>query len=267
MPTKQIANAGQAWSAGASWLIDTDNQLTQTVAHLLNATGLQLFEGDIVAISADGTSAVLPSAALTNGIGCVGGEIGSNINANAAGGFQPLQTGPARTDTATVTNASATVTDASVKASDLGRFISSPSNRFPAGTFIISVTAGVSFVASVAATGADTAVTIFDEPSAIGPGWMSTTQFPIPTGAEVPVVIGGWCKVNVSGQAAAVAGDLFTPTSGAVTSTRIAAGAAVAANIGTGLGVYLQAYAARDLSLTNIGLTGHEPVGGLIKPF
>lgn len=267
MATKQIANAGQAFSAGATWSIITDNQMTQTVAHLLNATGLALYEGDIVGIDPTGVQAVLPTAALTNAIGCVGGEIGSNVAAAAAGGFQPLQIGPARTDVATVTNASATVTDASVKASDLGRQISSPANRFPAGTTIIAITAGVSFVASAAATGADTAVTIFDEPSAIGPGWMSTTQFPIPTGAVVPVVIGGWTKINVAAATTVVAGDLLTPTSGSTAATRIAAGAGAAANIGTGLATALQAYAARDLTLTALGITGHEPIGGLIKPF
>jgi hypothetical protein len=237
MPTKQIANSTQAWSGGATWNVLTDNQLTQTVAHLTNASGGALFIGDVVGLDSAGTATtgaqcVLPTAAGT-AIGVVGGEQFSNISPAAGGDANIMESGPARTDVATVT-ASATVTDAAVKASDLFRSVSG--TNIPSGAFIISVNAGVSFVMNVAATGAGTAVTISDPPPSLGPGWASTAQYGIPPGVDVPVVILGYSLVNVGATAAPAAGALLAGTVGAPNAAVTAAAGAAAGAIGTFFG-------------------------------
>jgi hypothetical protein len=265
MPTKQIANANQAWSGGATWNILTDNQLTQTVAHLLNATGVALYIGDVVGLDSTasattGAQAVLPTAAGT-AIGVVGGEIFSNISPASAGGAVLLETGPARTDVATVVNASATVTDASVKPSDLFRAVSGTS--IPSGAFIISVSSGVSFVMSVAATGAGTAVTISDPPPSVGPGWASTAQYGVPPGVEVPVVLLGEALVNIGATAAPAAGALLAGTASSVNAAVTAAGGAVAAGIGTFFARALGGAANTSLN-TLLGVTNRNLVPAYI---
>jgi hypothetical protein len=235
MPTKQIGNATQAWSGGATWNILTDNQLTQTVAHLLNASGTALFIGDVVGLDATsssttGAQCVLPTAAGT-AIGVVGGEIFSNVSPAAGGGAVTLETGPARTDVATVANGNATVTDASVKASDLFRQVSG--TGVPAGAFIISVNPGTSFVMSAQGNAAGASVTISDPPPSVGPGWSSTAQYGIPPGVEVPVVILGFAWVNVGTTGAPASGALLAGAAGVPAAASTAAGAAVAAGIGT----------------------------------
>lgn len=273
MTTKQIGNPGQAWSAGATWQNSTDNQMTQEVVHVLNATGQILYKGDIVCIDVTGTSAILGAGAATPTerrlLGVVGGEIGSNVTGGVAvGGFVPQQLAPTRTDTATVTNGSAAVTDASVLAADAGRSLTSPLGRFPAGTTILTdgLVVGVSFVASALATGNDTQATIADNTASIGPGWPSTTQFPM--GAEVPVIMRGHGRINVAG-AAVAALDLLglgnvALTGGAQNNTGGITVAAVAGTVGTIIAVAQEAQAARDLSLTNIGIGGHETIRALI---
>lgn len=272
MPTKQITNAGQAFSTGATWQVINDEGMTQTVAHVLNATGQILYKGDIVCLDVTGQKAILGTGAATPTerrlLGVVGGEIGNSVVAAAVGGFVPPQLAPTRTDVATVTNTSAAVTDASVLASDAGRALSSPAGRFPAGTTILTegLVPGTSFVASAAATGNDTAVTISDQQAGIGPGWPSTTQFP--NGAEVPVIVSGFGRINVAG-AAVAASDLLglgnVALTGAVANnTGGITVAAVAGTVGTIIAVALEAQAARDLSLTNIGIGGHETIRALI---
>lgn len=284
MPTKQITNPLQAWTAGASWgTLSGDNEMTQVVAHLLNGSGVTLYTGDVVCLDVTGTQAVLSaSAGDLRTIGAVGGVEqdasyypagSSNINVRTAGGgFTPPELSPVITASVGFTNGSGAATYAGAVATDLGKQLLVPynatNNATPQAYTITAVNPGVGYTVSPnfnGTTGTFTNVTIQNAPANIGPGWGPASIYPV--GVQVPVNIGGFGRVNVAGATTAVAGGALAVVSAGVTTAFTAAGAIVAGGIGGSIAVPLEAYAARDLSLTNAGIAGHETVRALIVRF
>lgn len=156
---KQIDNAGQAFALGASWgTPSVDNTMTSEWANLINGTGQTLYTGDIVALDATGTQAVLATTATLNlTIGTVGSSIefgsypavesiaganvtntfptivgstgGTGISAlTADGNMTPFQDFAWQSLALGFTNGSATVTFATANASFLGQYIYTPYN-------------------------------------------------------------------------------------------------------------------------------------------
>lgn len=284
MSQKQIMNPLQAWTAGATWSNPSgDNEMTQTVAHLLNGSGVTLYTGDIVAIDVTGTQAVLPAVAGDpRAIGTVGGveqdgsyyPVGSaNINIRpSGGGFTPPELSPAIIATLGFTGASGTVTYAGAAVTDIGKQILVPynatTNTTPQVYTITAVVANTSYTVTPVfngTTGSFTLCTIQNAPTNIGPGWGPASVYPV--GIQVPVNTGGFGRVNINAVAASVASDLIASTSGSVVGARTAAGAAVAGQTGSFIAVTLEAYAARDVSLTSAGIVGHDSVRALISKF
>jgi hypothetical protein len=283
MAQKQIMNPLQAFTAGATWgNLSGDNEMTQSVAQLLNGSGVTLYTGDIVAIDVTGTQAILPPAAGDpRVIGTVGGAnidgsyypTGStNINIRTAGGgFTPAELSPSVTANMGLTNGSGTVTYASAAVTDVGKTLfpaySSSNNANPQVYTITAVVANTSYTVTPTFNGTTgTFSTVMaNAPSNIGPGWGPASAYPI--GIELPVVIAGFGRVNINAVAATVASDLIAPTSGSPVGARTAAGAAVAAGIGSFIAVTLEAYAARDVSLTSAGIAGHDSVRAWIAKF
>lgn len=284
MPTKQITNPLQAWTSGATWGTPSgDNEMTQNVAHLLNGSGVTLYTGDIVAIDVTGTQAILPAVAGDpRAIGTVGGveQDGSyypagstNINLRPSGGApSPAELSPAVIATMGFTGASATVTYTGAAATDLGKQILVPynatTNTNPQVYTITAVTVGTGYTVTPnfnGTTGSFPGTTLQNAPTNLGPGWGPASVYPV--GIEVPVNIGGFGRVNINAVAAVVASDLIASTSGSVVGARTAAGGAVAAGIGSYIAVTLEAYAARDVSLTTAGITGHDTVRAYIVKF
>jgi hypothetical protein len=279
---KQITNPLQAWTSGATWsTLSGDNEMTQVVANLLNGSGTTLYTGDVVAIDVTGTQAILPpGAGDMRTIGAVGGTYqdgsyyptgSTTINIRTTGGgFVPPELAANVVASMGFTNASGTVTYSSAAATDLGMQLQPPynssTNANPQVYTITAVTVGTGYTVTPTFNG--TTGSFLTQkiliPSAIGPGWGPASVYPI--GVEVPVIIGGFGRVNVSGAAGTVAGGgLVAATSGSTTFT--AAGGFLAAGIGTGIAVALEAYAARDLSLTNAGTAGHESIRAWIVKF
>jgi hypothetical protein len=275
MPVKTITNPLQAFTSGATWgTLSGDNEMTQIVANLLNGAGTTLYTGDVVAIDVTGTQAILPpGAGDLRVIGVVGGTYqdasyyppgSANINIRPLGdGFTPPQLSAVTTASMGFTNGSGTVTYAGAAAGDLGKQLypaySSGNNPNPQVYTITAVSAGVNYTVTPTFNGTTgTFVTQLQlAPSAIGPGWGPSSIYPV--GIQVPVVQQGYGRINVAGASTTVAGGALSSTTAGST-TFVAAGAATAAQNGTFIAVPLEAYAARDLTLTNSGIAGHETV-------
>jgi hypothetical protein len=283
MAQKQIMNPLQAWTAGATWSNQSgDNEMTQSVAHLLNGSSLTLYTGDIVCIDVTGTQAVLAGvAADPRVIGVVGGTemdgsyypAGStNINIRpSGGGATPPELSASITASMGFTGASGAVTYTGALATDLGKQILVPfvatTNTNPLVYTITAVNPGNGYTVTPnfnGTTGSFTAI-LQNAPSSIGPGWGPASAYPI--GVQLPVVTSGYGRVNINGVVAVVATDSIASASGTPVGVRTAAGASTAAQNGTFIATTLEAYAARDTSLTAAGITGHDSVRALIGKF
>src|SRR5215469_17758241 len=188
MPQKLISNDIGAWSAGATWQTNTPgNTSTQVVGMFVNGWTGTLYTGDVVICNVNDATCVQAVATATPGSIQVVGVVGGTTNQAASGGAIPLQTPPTRFDSgAGTTSASATVTDTAILAGDVGKGVSGPG--IPAGAYILSVTAGTSFVMSANATATGTiTVTVGPRQSSVGPGYLA-----VPTGEVMPVVQLGW---------------------------------------------------------------------------
>lgn len=297
MAEKQISNPGQAFALGASWgTPSVDNAMTTEIANLINGTGLILYTGDVVCLDATGTQAILASgAADTTVIGTVGSSvelgsypsggtfptIASGINMTAKdGSVQPLTDVAWVTASMGFTNGSATITYASASTNDIGKYILTPynatTNLTPQIFLITAATANTNYTGQVVAgpgttfsgtTGAFT-VQMGRDYTARGPGWSPlpawTTSSAFPPNVTVPCTIRGFGRVNINAVAGTVRGDLLAASGANVIAARTAAAGAVAAGIGSFFGVALEAYAARDTTLTAAGIAGHDSVRALI---
>jgi|SRR5215472_137830 len=252
MPTPVINYAGSPWTAGATWQTNQfGNFGTQEVTNFTNGSNGTLWTGDVVVLGSGGPAGTIPdvtalSCDTTTTVSSpyVIGVVGGMTNMASAGGPVPFQTPPWRYDSVT-TAGTATVTDTSAIASDLGKAVVGPG--IPSGAFIISVTAGASFVMNVAATTSATATV------ALGPVTGSVAAgFPgVPPGDTVPVVMQGWAYVNVGGNTVA-AGNLLT-TSGTARVGSVVTSAATL--IGTFIGVALEAQNATGTITSGDGST------------
>lgn len=216
MPGKQIANDIGAWSAGATWQTNQiGNTMSQFVVNFINNFTSTLYTGDVVILNSADPTGVTATATTTPQTALVIGVVGGETNMAFAGGPIPQQTPPTRYDTnAGTTNASPTVTDPAVTAGDVGKGVVGPG--IPLGAYIISVTAGTSFVMNVNATATASAQTIIVGPrqSSIGPGWLA-----IPTGEVMPVITSGWGYVNVGANAVVQGAILATSATARVAAT------------------------------------------------
>lgn len=294
---KQIANPGQAFALGASWgNPSVDNGMTTEITPLINNTGLVLYTGDIIALDATGTQAILPGGAADTRVwGVVGSSreqstvaTGSPVTDNNVGfstldgSFVPFVNVPWVTASMGFTNGSQTITYAAAANTDLGKIIMTPYNATTnANPQIFQVTAvnpGVSYTGTVIGGAGTTfsgttgtfSVQIGETYSAIGPGWIPASLMgwsgsaTFPPNAVVPVISRGLGRVNINGVAAVVASDLIAASGANVVGARTAAGATVAGQTGTFIATTLEAYAARDTSLTGLGITGHDSVRAII---
>ena len=279
---KLITNPGQAFTAGATWgTLSGDDEMTQDVVHLLNGTGTTLYTGDIVCLDVTGTQAILSASAGDPAqIGTVGGAeqwgsyypVGSsNINlATIGGGPVPNLLAPNVVANMGYTNGSPTVTYASAAAVDLGKQLipayNSSTDPTPQVLTITAVNVGVGYTVNANFNGTTgTFSTLLQlAPSAIGPGWLPTSIAP---GAQCPIVRAGFGRVNINAVAATVAKDFISVGNATVVGARTANGAAVAGQIGQFIAVTLEAYAARDTTLTGLGIAGHDSVRARIGNF
>lgn len=274
MPIKFIGNPSQAYTNGATWANGAnDNSFNTQFGELLNASGVTLYVGDIISLDVTGTQAILPTA--TNDIGMIG-VVGSptafdlpstgtpSSIATTAGGNQPAVAAAFRSDTATLTNGSATVADTSAVVGDMGKTLILPLSSGNQYVTVTTVTAGTGFTISANYTGTTGSYTIsvLMSPSTVGPGWVPNSYVP---GAIVPIVTQGFCRVNITSLGGVTAkSGILTGTSGSPVATYTATGSVTAAQaIGVNI-IPLEAYAARDLSLTNLGISGHETIRAVI---
>lgn len=281
-----------------------DNAMTTETAGLINNTGLVLYTGDIVGIDATGTQAVLTATGnLTNVIGTVGSprEMSTVTGAPAQvadtnvgfttldGTFQPFVNVPWQTLTLGFTNGSGNITSAQVSTVNplaVGDIIITPYNASTNATpqiFQVTSNGGSSgawtAVGAVISGGGTTfsgttgsfSSQVGTAPSAVGPGflpssinnWTSSSTFP--PGTVVPIITRGFGRVNVNGVAAIAAGDGLGGTNASVVGTRFAyAGTGYASAAGLIIAVALEAYAARDVTLTGLGITGHDSIRAII---
>jgi len=283
MPTKTITNPLQAWTGGATWgTLSGDNEMTQTVANLLNGTTTTLYTGDIVALDPTGTQAIFPpGAADPRVIGVVGGTYqdgsyyapgSTSINLRGTGGDTvPPVLSPTITASMGFTGSSGTVTYTGASAQDVGKQLQVPynatTNANPQIYTITAVTANTSYTVSPTFNGTTGTyvATVLPPVSNLGPGWVSSSQYP--PGIQVPVVIGGFGRVNINGVAGVVATDFIAGTAGSGSGARTAASGGAAGAIGTFIAVTLEAYASRDTSLTTAGIAGHDTVRAIIAKF
>lgn len=298
---KQIGNPAGAFAIGGTYgTPPVDNAMTTEIAPLINGTGLVLFTGDIVALDATGTQAILAAgAADTTMIGAVGSSIemglypatasfpvqDAGINMGTTDGTaQPQVDFPWVSATMGFTNGSATITYAGAAATDLGKYIYTPynssTNANPQVFQVTAVSVGVNYTGTVVA-GAGTTFSgttgsfivqlgrdlVTKGPGwSPAPGWSSTSIFP--PNVTVPVIVRGFGRVNINGVAGVVRGDYFAATAASsVIAARTAAAGGLAASIGTFLGVSLEAYAARDTTLSGLGYAGHDSVRAYIGKF
>lgn len=312
MSRKQIANASQAFSLGATWgTPSVDNTMTSDFVELINGTGATLYTGDIVTLDATGTTCLQPTTAtLSLGIGCVGSpiEFGAytaieNINgANVSntfptivgstggvgigavatdGNVQPSQDFAFVSLVLGFTNGSGNITSAQVSTTNplaVGIYVYTPYNSSTnANPQIFQVTSNGgssgawTAVGTVVAGGGTTfsgttgsfTCQVGRDTVLKGPGWTPpvgwTNASAFAPGVVVPIVVHGFARINMNGQAV-VAGDLLTPTNASFVATRIAVSTAVAANIGNILAVALEAAAQKDTTLTSLGIAGHDSV-------
>jgi hypothetical protein len=294
MVSKLIQNAGQAFSLGGTWgNPPIENTTTTEFAFLINNTATTLYVGDIVVLDATGTLANLSSSAGDpTVIGCVGEGVDGGWLNNAPTlpyydsqiGFNPStgsiipQSDAAQTTAATIgfTNGSATATyTASVK-NDLGRTIVTPynssTNATPQIFTIIAVNAGTGYTVSANFTGTTGSFVcqLLDSPVSAGPGypaplggsWTSSSTFA--PGAVVPIITRGFGRVNISAASGVVAKGNIAVGNGVVSGTYVANASGV---VGQNIAVALEAYAARDTTLTTAGITGHDSVRAIIGKF
>ena len=287
---KQIANPSQAFSMGASWgTPSVDNSMTSEIAPLINGSGQILYTGDIVALDVTGTQAVLTSTGnLVNVIGTVGAstELGTytgSLPATASGigmitgsGSEFPQTiSPVITAAMGFTNGSATVTYTGAVAAALGKQILTPynasTNATPQIFTVTAVNPGTGYTVNANFTGTTGTFTVqlANGPQSLGPGWSNapgwTGSSAFWPGAPVPVVIRGYGRVNVNGVSTVAASDGLGGTNASVVGTRFAyAGTGYASAGGLIIAVALEAYAARDTTLTGLGIAGHDSVRAII---
>jgi hypothetical protein len=235
MPTSPVINyAGQPWSAGATWLTNNAGNFgTQDVTNFTNGSNITLFPGDVVKIgtaaAADPTAFNVTTSTTAQDPLTVG-VVGGMTNVPAAGGAIPFQLTAWRYDSVT-TAGTATVTDTSCVASDLGKEVIGPG--IPSGAYIVTVTAGTSFVMNVATTASATVqVALGPREGAVGPGWPG-----VPPGDTLPVVTYGWAYVNIGGNTVAAAATVSSSATARVAATGTAA-------LGGVLGVALEAQTA-----------------------
>lgn len=244
MTSPQIANPGQVWTAGATWLNTyLGNQATQETAVFQNNSNGTLYPGDVVIIgnSTSGSFVADPTvlgvtttttASSPLVIGVVGGEVynpGSSTQtpATVGGGAIPTQLAPTVFKSVTL-NSSTTVTDTTASASYLGLEIVGP--NIPSGAYITSVTPNTSFTISAAATATGaTSVAIQPREGALGPGFPG-----YPTGELLPVVTRGWAYVNIGGNTVAAGAVLSTSTT-----ARVAAAVAVTTYVASSPGTFI----------------------------
>ena len=302
MAEKQISNASQAFSLGASWgNPSVDNAMTSEIAPLINGTGLILYTGDIVALDVTGTQAVLTATgALTNVIGCVGSanELSTytgSLPTTDSGIGMSTGVGPNTPGTISAvnsltlgfTNGSGNITSsstASVNPLFVGALVLTPYNASTNATpqiFQITSNGGSSgswtAVGAVVSGGGSTfsgttgsfVCQVTNAPQSLGPGWPApqgwsgSSQFW--PGAPVPVITKGFGRVNVNGVSTVAANDGLGGTNASVIGTRFAyAGTGYASATGLIIAVALEAYAARDTTLTGLGITGHDSVRAII---
>lgn len=275
---KAIANSSQAFTAGATWGNPAiENQATVDVGNLLNNTGLVLYIGDVVCLDVTGTQAILATAANDPSvIGVVGGYAAGDYTPSGSSPLSvgvignapnPFELSPNRSDSSvTLTNGSATVLDAAAVASDLGKTLVAPSGSGSAQFTIIAVTAGTGFTISsnyLGTTAATYVVQVNQSPSGLGPGWSPNSFAP---GVEVPIVLGGFARINVNGLTTVTAkAGVFSTASASVIPTYTVTGSVTAAQSGAIIAIPLEAYAARDTTLTSMGIAGHDTLRALIK--
>jgi hypothetical protein len=294
---KLISNPSQAYSLGGTWgTPSVDNSMTSDVCWLINGTGQILYTSDIVCLDLTGTQAILAAATPDQyAIGTVGSPLGmstmtSTTDTVANVGFittpgdnQPLMIAAPFVATLGFTNGSSTVTYGSASVNDIGKLIYTPynasTNLNPQIFLITAATANTNYTVTGYLGGAATfggTTGSFSCTVGYGPqnmlngfqnpiGWTSASAFAM--NAIVPVVVRGYGRVNINGVAATVARDNITTASGSVIGTRTASAGIVAAGIGMQIAVTLEAYAARDVTLTTAGTTGHDSVRAIIGKF
>lgn len=210
--------------------------------------------------------------------------------ANAGGGFTPFVDSATSTVTVGYTNGSANATSASTASTNplyVGAYVAPPTSAYAtvANTQIFQVasnggssgawTAVLTVVSGPGTTFQGTtgsyASTVGDSAQAVGPGWRPaagwTSASTFPPGVVVPVTIRGYGRVNINGLTTVVRGSFITPTNASVVGAVVLQGAATAAQTGQFIATALEAYSARDVSLTNAGITGHDSVRAIIGKF
>lgn len=293
MVDKVINNPGQAFSLGGTWgNPPVDNSSTTMFAFLINNTATTLYTGDIVCIDATGTLANFSSSA---GDPTVIGVVGEGTSFNQVpyagtfpyydsqtnvktteGSISPGVNAPSVVASMGFTNGSATVTYTSSVANDLGRQIITPynssTNATPQVLTIIAVNAGTGYTvgANFSGTTGSFSVTLQDAPVALGPGfqaplggtWTSSSTFP--PNVVLPIITRGFGRVNISGATGVVAKGNIAVANGTGAGTYVANASGV---VGQNIAVALEAYAARDTTLTGLGITGHDSVRAIIGKF
>jgi hypothetical protein len=278
MPIKMIGNPGQAFTSGATWANGAnDDSVNTQFGYLINNTGLFLYTGDFVSLDVTGPNATLPTAASDlSFIGVVGWPAQFDIPSTATpaasilsgagyGANNPITLSAYRTDIGTTwTNGSATVGDVAAVATDINKLISVPLTTGNQLVTITAVTPGTGFTVSANYTGTTGTYTIqvFLAPSAIGPGVAPNSFGP---NTVAPIVTQGFCRANCTGLTTFTAkSGIFTTAAGTVIPTYVATGSVTAAQGLSNFAVPLEAYAARDVSLTTLGIAGHETVRAFI---
>lgn len=304
MTIKQITNPGQAFSLGATWgTPSVDNAMTVSTCDLINGTGVTLYTGDIVALDVTGTQAIFTTTGnLTNLIGTVGDSSSfstypttgtfpvrdSGINIAAAGGnTQPFQDTEWQTLSVGFTNGNNSLTSSSSAAVNplaVGLIVITPynastnatpqifqivSNGGSAGSWtatdIVIAGSGTTFSGTTGSFNCQ----VGNNASSLGPGWSAppgwTSSSTFPPGQVVPVVTQGLGRINVNGVSAVAASDGLGGTNASAVATRFAYASTGYANAaGLIIGVALEAYAARDTTLTTAGITGHDSIRAII---
>ena len=208
------------------------------------------------------------------------------------GTFSPFVNVPWQTLTLGFTNGSANITSASAATTNpltVGLVVLTPynstTNTAPQIFQVMSNggTAGAWTAVGAVISGAGTTFTgttgsficqVGNSAQAIGPGflpasinaWSSTSLYPPNT--LVPIIIRGYGRVNINGVGGTVRNGLINVAGASVIGAQtLAATPPTVGQIGTFIAIALEAYAARDQSLTNAGISGHDSVRALIGKF
>lgn len=231
---KMIGNPSQAFAMGATWgTPSVDNAMTTEQCDLINATGVTLYTGDIVALDPTGTQAVqLTTATLTCAIGCVGSTLEASAypavesiaGANVSNTFPtiPGSTGGVgisslandgntqpNTDVAWIsasmgfTNGSQTITYGAAAATDIGKYIITPynasTNATPQIFQVTAVTVSTSYTGTVI-SGAGTTFSGTTGSFTVQLGRDTVTDGP----GWAPPLNGGWSNTTASAPGAIV---------------------------------------------------------------